>query len=150
MAEKLRLRQAMPALLDLQRYWIERLDYQEVDDHAGDLPDTSVRISLPDILDGPPPRGGHFMTLRITAAQGDVRSIDVTIAGLFTVLTEESVDSDHPVEEAAGINSQRLLAFNGTAMLFSAARGVVETVTGISGYGRMNVPSVNIAELLAR
>ena len=46
--------------------------------------------------------------------------------------------------------SLRMLEYNGSAILFGAARGVIESVTGVSGFGRMHVPSVNIAELLDR
>ena len=150
MADKLRLRQATPAVLDLRRYWIEGLEYREVDEHNGALPETSVRISLPDILESPAEVGEYLVTLRIMASQGEARSIDVTIAGLFALLTDEAVRLSPPTDEAAGAAFRRFLTFNGSAMLFSAARGAIETVTGISGYGRMHVPSVNIAELLDR
>lgn len=141
MARKLRLRTASPAALDLQRFWIERLEYEEADEAEGELPDTSVRASRPEILEAG--EGEYFVTLRLRLTQGDVRAIDLTIAGHFRLRAEDAAG-------VGGAPPLRVLAYNGTAILFSAARGVIEAVTGLSGYGRMHVTSVNIAELLGR
>lgn len=141
MARKLTLRDASPAALDLQRFWIERLEYEEADEAEGELPDTAVRASRPEILEAG--ESEYFVTLRLRLAQGDIRTIDLTIAGHFRLRAEDEAG-------AGGAPPLRVLAYNGTAILFSAARGVIEAVTGLSGYGRMHVTSVNIAELLGR
>ncbi len=139
MANKLRLRQATPATLDLRRYWIEQLAYREVEESPDALPETSIRVSLPEMREGPD-GGEYLMTIRIRASQGEAREIDVTIAGLYRLETGDERHAAPP----------RILRYNGTAILFSAARGVIESVTSISGLGRMHVPSVDIAALLDR
>ncbi len=78
------------------------------------------------------------MTFRIRAAQGDVRSIDLTICGVFHVQADDDGDEAIP----------KMLIFNGSAMLYGAARGIIESVTGLTGLGRLRVPTVNIASVL--
>lgn len=79
------------------------------------------------------------MTLRIKASQGDVRSIDLTICGVFQLKTDDDRNK----------GSEKMLVYNGSAMLFGTARGIVETVTSLTGFGRLRVPSANIAKLLS-
>ena len=79
------------------------------------------------------------MTLRIKASQGDVRSIDLTICGVFQLKTDDDRNN----------GSEKMLVYNGSAMLFGTARGIVETVTSLTGFGRLRVPSANIAKLLS-
>ena len=43
-----------------------------------------------------------------------------------------------------------MLIYNGSAMLYGAARGIIETVTSLTGFGRLRVPAANIATLLRR
>ena len=138
MARKLRVRQADKAALDLRRFWIERLEYEEDEEIPGELPAPAVSVSRPEVLEAD--EGEYFVTLRLRMTQGEARSIDLTIVGDFRL---EPVGEDRD-------RLLRMLEFNGTAILFSAARGVIESVTGVSGYGRMHVPSVNLAELLDR
>ena len=78
------------------------------------------------------------MTLRIRATQGDLRSIDLTIRGVFHV--QEDDDENEAITE--------MLIYNGSAMLYGAARGIIESVTGLTGLGRLRVPTVNIATML--
>lgn len=138
MARKLRLRQASQAALDLRRFWIERLEYEEDEEIPDDLPDTAVGVSRPEILESG--ANEYLVTLRLRVAQGEARSIDLTIVGVFGL---------QPGGDGDG-SPLRMLEYNGTAILFSAARGVIESVTGVSGFGRIDVPSVSIAELLDR
>ena len=138
MAPKLRLRDAGQAALDLRRFWIERLEYEEDEEFPADLPDATVRVSRPEILESD--ADDYFVTLRLRVAQGEARSIDLTIVGVFGL---QSGDNPH-------VHPLRMLEYNGTAILFSAARGVIESVTGVSGFGRMHVPSVDLADLIER
>ncbi len=138
MAPKLRLRQAGQAALNLRRFWIERLEYEEDEEIPADLPDTTVRVSRPEILESEADE--YLVTLRLRVAQGEARSIDLTIVGVFELQLGDE-DRGHPL---------RMLEYNGSAILFGAARGVIESVTGVSGFGRMHIPSVNLAELLHR
>ncbi len=138
MTPKLRLRDAGQAALNLRRFWIERIEYQEDEDASADLPDPTVRVSRPEILESD--ENEYLVTLRLRVAQGEVRSIDLTIVGVFGLPSGD----EHPARPL------RMLEYNGTAILFSAARGVIESVTGVSGFGRMHVPSIDLAELLER
>ncbi len=138
MARKLRLRQVGQAALDLQRFWIERLEYEEEDEVPDEPPATTVRVSRPEILDAGD--GKYLVTLRLKIEQGETRSLDLTVAGAFLL----------PPDAEGQPPSLRMLVYNGSAILFSAARGIIESVTGVSGLGRMHVPSVNIAEVLER
>ena len=115
------------------------MEYQEVTESLDSLPETSIRVSLPEIREGPSDVGEYLMTVRIQASQGEARTVDVTLVGLYRL------PADDDRQESLG-----MLAYNGPAILFSSARGVIESVTGMSGYGRMHVPSVNIAELIDR
>ena len=138
MARKLRVRQADKAALDLRRFWIERLEYEEDEEIPDDLPAPAVSVSRPEVLEAD--EGEYFVTLRLRMTQGEARSIDLTIVGVF----------GRQPGDTGRDRFLRMLEFNGSAILFGAARGVIESVTGVSGYGRMHVPSVDIAELLDR
>ena len=65
------------------------------------------------------------MTLRIHASQEDVRSIDLTMCGVFHVQTDDDGNEATP----------QMLIYNGSAMLYGAARGIIESVTGLTGFG---------------
>ncbi|MYA21223.1 MAG: hypothetical protein F4Z25_13530 [Chloroflexi bacterium] len=135
MPRKLPTRNVGYADLNLNEFWIERLEYTETPDLHDELMTPWVRVSRPKILRST--SSSYLVTLRVEVLQ-DPRSVDVTIVGSFDF--DPAGGGDEP--------SSRMLTYNGTAILFSAARGVIESVTGVSGYGRMHVPSVNIAELL--
>lgn len=137
MPRKLPTRHVLPADLNLHEFWVERLEYTEEPDERDDLTPPEVSLSRPSILQAA--SGSYRVTLRVEVSQY-ARSVDLTIVGVF----------DHYPEDSDDALSPRMLTYNGTAILFSAARGVIEAVTGLSGYGRMHVTSVNIAELLDR
>ena len=138
MARKLRVRQADKAALDLRRFWIERLEYEEDEEIPDDLPAPAVSVSRPEVLEAD--EGEYFVTLRLRMTQGEARSIDLTIVGVF----------GRQPGDTGRDRFLLMLEYNGSAILFGAARGVIESVTGVSGFGRMHVPSVDIAELLDR
>ena len=137
MPRKLPTRHVLPADLNLHEFWVERIEYTEEPDLHDELTPPQVSLSRPSVLQSA--SGSYRVTLRVEVSQ-DVRSVDLTIVGVF----------DYDPEDGDGAFSPRMLTYNGTAILFSAARGVIESVTGVSGLGRMHVPSVNIAELLDR
>ena len=142
MPRKLPLLTPEYAPIHLDRFWIERLEYTEVPDREDDLWVPDIRMSRPQVLQA---GGGYLVTVRVHVAQMDVRSIDMTVVGSFDIDPEYFADSQDSSQDPL-----RMVAHNGAAMLFSAARGVIEAVTGLSGYGRMHVTSVNVAELLSR
>ena len=77
----------------------------------------------------------YLMTLRIKASQGDVRSIDLTICGVFQLKTDDDRNN----------GSEKMLVYNGSAMLFGTSfRGIVETVTSLTGFRRLRVASANM------
>ena len=80
------------------------------------------------------------MTLRILASQGDIRAVDLTICGVFGLQADD--------DGRAG--TLQMLVYNGSAMLLGTARGIIESVTGLTGLGRLRVPSANLAKLLDR
>ena len=81
-----------------------------------------------------------MVTLRILASQGDTRAVDLTICGVFELQADD--------DGQAG--TLQMLVYNGSAMLFGTARGIIESVTALTGLGRLRVPSANIAKLLER
>ena len=108
-------------MLDLQSFWIQRLEYEEEDEVPDDPPATTVRVSRPEILDAGD--GKYLVTLRLKVAQGEARSLDLTVAGAFLLPPDAEGQPSH----------LGMLLYNGSAILFSAARGIVESVTGVSG-----------------
>ena len=138
MSRKLALRQPAQAAIDLRSFWIERIEYQEADEAPEQPPEPTVRLSRPVLHQNATDTDTFLMTFRIRAAQGDVRSIDLTICGVFHVQADDDGDEAIP----------KMLIFNGSAMLYGAARGIIESVTGLTGLGRLRVPTVNIASVL--
>lgn len=139
MSRKLALRQPAQAAIDLRSFWFERIDYQEADEAPENPPEPTVRLSRPVLHQNATDTDTYLMTLRIRASQGAVRSIDLTMCGVF------QVQADDDGNEAA---TQQMLIYNGSAMLYGAARGIIESVTGLTGFGRLRVPTVNIATVL--
>ena len=138
MSRKLALRQPGRAALDLSNFWIERIEYQEADEAPEEPPEPTVRLSRPVLHQNATDTDTYLMTLRIRAAQGDVRSIDLTMCGVFQVQADDDGNEATP----------QMLIYNGSVMLYGAARGIIETVTGLTGFGRLRVPAVNIATVL--
>ena len=138
MSRKLALRQPAQAAIDLRSFWIERIEYQEADEAPEQPPEPTVQLSRPVLHQNATDTDTFLMTLRIRATQGDLRSIDLTIRGVFHV--QEDDDENEAITE--------MLIYNGSAMLYGAARGIIESVTGLTGLGRLRVPTVNIATML--
>ena len=138
MVRKLPLRQPGRAALDLRGFWIEQIEYQEAEEAPAEFDEPSVRVSRPNVQQNANDKDAYLMTLRIRVSQGDVRSIDLTLRGVFHL---EADDRDN--EETS-----KLLIYNGSAMLYGAARGIIESVTSLTGFGRLPVPSANLAKLL--
>ena len=65
--------------------------------------------------------------------------MDLTICGVFQLKKDDDGNK----------GTEKMLVYNGTAMLFGSARGIVETVTSLTGFGRLRLPSANIAKLLS-
>lgn len=140
MPRKLALRESHEGALDLRRFWLEQIEYKEADEAPEEYDEPTVWMSYPAIRKSASDPNTYLMTLRIKTSQGDFRSIDLTICGVFRLTTDD--------DENKG--TANLLLYNGSAMLFGTARGIVETVTSLTGFGRLRVPSVNIAKLLRR
>ena len=137
---KLPLRQPGRPALDLCRFWIEQLEYREADEAPDELEEPTLQLSHPVVHEADAEVGTYLVTLRILASQGDVRVVDLTICGVFRLQADDDGRD----------GTLQMLVYNGSAMLFGAARGIIESVTGLTGLGRLRVPSANIARLLER
>ena len=137
MERKLPLRQPGRPALDLSRFWIEQLEYRETDEAADELEEPTLQISRP-VVHEADAVDTYLVTLRILASQGDVRAVDLTICGVFRLQADDDGRD----------GTLQMLVYNGSAMLFGTARGIIESVTGLTGLGRLRVPSANIAYLL--
>ena len=72
------------------------------------------------------------------------------MAGKLRLRQASPADIDLQASDDNRERALQMLVYNGAAILLSSARSVIESVTGISGFGRMHVPSVNMAELIER
>ena len=100
----------------------------------------SVQLSRPVVHEADTEADTYLVTLRILASQGDIRAVDLTICGVFGLQADD--------DGRAG--TLQMLVYNGSAMLLGTARGIIESVTGLTGLGRLRVPSANLAKLLDR
>jgi preprotein translocase subunit SecB len=137
---KLPLRQPGRPALDLCRFWIEQLEYREADEAPDELEEPTLQLSRPVVHEADTEADTYLVTLRILASQGDIRAVDLTICGVFGLQADDDGRD----------GTLQMLVYNGSAMLFGAARGIIESVTGLTGLGRLRVPSANIARLLER
>ncbi len=140
MERKLPLRQPGRPALDLSRFWIEQLEYREADEPPDELEEPTLQLSRPVVHKADAEVDTYLVTLRILASQGDVRVVDLTICGMFRLQADDDGRD----------GTLQMLVYNGSAMLFGTARGIIESVTGLTGLGRLRVPSANIAYLLDR
>ena len=140
MERKLPLRQPGRPALDLHRFWIEQLEYREAEEAPDELEEPTLQLSRPVVHEADAEAARYLVTLRILASQGDTRAVDLTICGVFELQADD--------DGQAG--TLQMLVYNGSAMLFGTARGIIESVTALTGLGRLRVPSANIAKLLER
>ena len=124
--------------LDLRHFWIEHLEYREAEEGPSELEEPTLWLSRPVVHETQTEDDIYRVTLRVRISQGDVRVIDLTIFGVFRM------QADNDGKE----RTHNMLLYNGSAMLFGAARGIIESVTSLSGFGRLHVPSANILKLL--
>ena len=136
---KLPLRQPARAALDLRRFWIEQLEYREADEMPDELEEPTLKLSRPVVHGTDAEDDTYLVTLRIQASQSEVRAIDLTICGIFRLQTDDEGNE----------GTLKMLVYNGSSMLLGSARGIIESVTSLTGFGRLRVPSANIAALLA-
>ena len=138
MTRKLVLRRPGQAALDLRSFWIEQIDYREADEAPDEVDEPTVQLSRPVLHREASNTDTYLMTLRMRVSQGEVRSIDLTMRGEFRIQVDDEGSKGTP----------EMLIYNGSAMLYGAARGIIETVTSLTGFGRLRVPAANIATLL--
>ena len=139
MSRKLALRESQRGALDLRHFWLEQIEYKEADEAPEEFDEPTTRISRPVLKKSASEANTYLMTLRIRTSQADVRSMDLTICGVFQLKKDDDGND----------GTEKMLVYNGTAMLYGSARGIVETVTGLTGFGRLRLPSANIAKLLS-
>ena len=95
-----------------------------------------VKVSKPQVLQNPEDRADFFVRLRVRATQENCQ-VDVTVAGRFRLQGEEP--------SAAVL---RMVEYNAPSILFGIVRGFVASVTALTEHGKIELPSVNLAELV--
>lgn len=139
MANGFPLQEVGRAGLSLLHFCVERLQYEETHDSPEELEEPTLSLSRPVVheaeLEGEPT---YMVTLRIRTAQGNVRTFDLTISGVFRLQSDDDGNKGTPM----------MLFHNGSVMLLGAARGIIESVTGLSRFGRLRVPSANLVKVL--
>lgn len=130
MAAKPRLRRAQTAALLLERYWVREFVYRELSTGEPSVP-LDIRLAGPDVVADSDTSAE--VSLRISASDG-TRVVDLTLVGLFIIPND----------------SPRFLVLNAPSILFGIARGLVSNVTALTNAGRLDLPSINIAEFVQK
>ena len=133
--EKPRLRKVELAPLRLVQSWVEELHIGPPRNPALDE-GLEVKLSRPQILQNPEDIAEYLVRLRIRVQEPD-RVTEMVVAGRFRLEGDESASA-----------SKRMVDYNAPAILFGIARGMVGTVTALTSLGRLELPSVNIAQLV--
>ena len=133
-----RLRRLQNSHLRLNHYWIESISLRSISNRRepnGNPSELSYSVAYSDPPEGV--NGEHLVRLRLKtrrSARSTARyAVDMTLVGVF------SFGEDKPDEEVAG----RLLRYNGPAMLYGVARGIVSSLTALGSFGREDLPSAN-------
>lgn len=125
--------------LNLLHFCVERLEYQETHESPDELGEPILSLSRPVVheaeIDG---ETTYMVTLTIRTAQGSIRTFELTISGVFRLQSDDDGNKGTPM----------MLLHNGSVMLLGAARGIIESVTGLSRFGRLRVPSANLVNVL--
>lgn len=140
--DHLRLRQVAISPLVLHRYWLEEFRFvsgapepSAAENSASGL---LVRVSKP-VVEDTEISDRHRVRIRVRVDQGDAH-VDATISGLFSAGAEASA----PAVRAA------LMKYNAPSILYGLLRGITVSVTGASDSGRIDLPAVNVQELVDR
>ena len=132
------LYQAGRAGLNLLHFCIDHLEYQETDESPEELEEPTLSLSRPVVHEAEiAGEATYMLTLRIRAAQGAVRTFDLTVSGVFRLQSDDDGNKGTPM----------MLLHNGSVMLLGTARGIIELVTGLSKFGRLRVPSANLVDV---
>lgn len=73
--------------------------------------------------------------MRVEVACGSERTVDVTAVGMFRI-------------EAGAGDVEALRHLNAPVMLLGSMRGMLAALTGLTGFGRMDIPSLDVSNLL--
>ncbi|MBI2767623.1 MAG: hypothetical protein HYX53_17130 [Chloroflexi bacterium] len=135
MVSRPRLVAAVEGALEVERFWIEQIQYEEPEagpDPAGDL---TWKVSRPQLLHDPEEPGRAQVRIRVQAS-GAGRVLDMV--GVATVSAAAAPDE----EQAAFIH------INAPLVVLGSMRGVIAALTGATGLGRIDMPTLNLTALL--
>lgn len=130
-----------PALLRLERFWLESLRVQaDLDWDPQTGPVEVVLVGGSEYRFSEDSR--HFLIRLNVKSQGESGQrapygFEAAVAGEFS-LAEDIPDDQR----------DRMVRINGTAILYGIARGVLATVTGMGLHGPVHLPSINFVGLL--
>ena len=126
--------------MQLDYYWIESVTLKSNPDEPESprqIADLSYAVAHADLPE--PDRDERLARLRIRTPRGALLKtgleLDLTIVGRFSIKGGK-VDAD----------AVQLLKFNGPAILYGVARGIISSLTAISGSGRTDLPSANFVD----
>lgn len=131
-----RLQKVPPSQLTLDSFWLERIRYDESDEREEEPCLPTARASRPQILVDPDNDSNFIVRMRVEVACGAQRTVDVTAVGLFQI---ESTD---------GGDVEALRRLNAPVMLLGSIRGMLASITGLTRSGRLDIPSLNVSNLL--
>ena len=138
-----RLRNLPSSRLRLEAHWLESLRYYANPEF--DLVDRAreprIRFSAECAPD--PDNGSYTIRIHVRSPRrrgGNVPyTFEITLGGNFSL-----VGADDPVSES----DRRILRFNGPAILYGIARGLLCAATATAVYGPVSLPSGNLAAVL--
>ena len=143
MARSKNLMLLSPALLRLERFWIESLQVRT--EEAWSPPSAPAEVDVAGGSEYLVSEDSRHILIRLSlksggkTGEGGPYHFETTIVGKFSLEDEVPEDQRH-----------RLIYINGTAILYGVARGVVATVTGMGRHGPIHLPSINFTELAER
>lgn len=134
----------MPALLDIEEYFVEEIrvkaspDYSGGSDHEG-----TVSVSFNINRKGTEPFFMIPMVINVNKTKKAFETapyqIVLKITGFFSF--KEGTDEE---------TIKKMISLNAPAMLYSIARGIVSQATAQSIHGKFILPTVNFVELLKK
>jgi len=132
-----------PALLRLERFWVESLQVQA--EQTWSPPSEPTEVAVVGGSEYLVPEDSPHFRIRLTVksggktGEGGPYRFETTVVGQFSLADEVPEEQRH-----------LLTYINSTAILYGVARGVVATVTGMGPHGPIHLPSINFTGLAER
>jgi preprotein translocase subunit SecB len=132
-----------PALLRLERFWVESLQVRA--EKTWSPPSEPAEVAVVGGSEYLLPEDSRHFRIRLKvksggkAGEGGPYRFETTVVGEFSLADEVPDDQRH-----------LLTYINSTAILYGVARGVVATLTGMGPHGPIHLPSINFTGLVQR